>query len=179
MHNPGICGLILPSPVPAERPGDEAHSQAAELAALIAELNAASDLVLVVLRAGDESLAPTVWAQAAYTVTLAPESDEGAALRAALQEVLNRGRDTALVASPGCGPLAAATLQSIVEAYCAAGDEIWAVIAGNDLRGTQPMLLGRNMIEVMLRSRSWHAAEEVLAANLAHVLRLAAAESIA
>jgi hypothetical protein len=179
MHNPGICGVILPSGAGEASSGEggaAARSRAEILGALIASLDAGSDLVLVVLGAGAETLAPVAWAQAAYVLQLPSECSRADALRAALRDVLNRGRDTALVVSLSDAPLSAERVQSMVEAYREADDNVWAVVDGAEIGHGQPMLLGRIMIEALLRNGGWESAEDVLAANLPHVRLLAAAE---
>jgi hypothetical protein len=182
MHNPGICGVILAASGeghPAAEGDAPPQDQGRKLEALIEVLNEKSDLVLVTLGPDDQHLAPVIWAKAAYSVDLTVSADSPAALRTALQEVLNRGRDTALVISLGAPRVAAETIESMVAAYCASGDDVWAVIPEAEVRPAQPRLLGRFMIDAMLRRQDWRTVEEVLMANLPHVRRLAAAESIA
>jgi len=177
MHNPGICGVILALEA-AEPPAENAsaRSRPEALGALIPALDSGSDLVLVVLGAGAETLAPIVWAQAAYVLQLPAGCSRPDALRGALRDVLNRGRDTALVAPLAEPLLSAATVQQMVAAYREADDEIWAVVAGSEVGHGQPMLLGRIMIEALLRNGGWESAEDVLNANLPHVCLLAAAK---
>jgi hypothetical protein len=179
MHNPGVCGVILAlnaEEPPSAEGGVPPRTRGEALGAMIAAMDAGSDLVLVVLADGAQALAPIVWAQAAYELQLSTECSRADALRAALRDVLNRGRDTALVAPLAEPVLSAAKVQSIVSAYREAGDEIWAVVAGSEISRDLPMLLGRNMIEVLLRNGGWENVEEVLAANLPHVRLLAASE---
>jgi CTP:molybdopterin cytidylyltransferase MocA len=177
MHNPGICGVILAagsppgSPAQAEAPPSASKEQM--LVALIDALNADSDMVLVALNAEAESLAPAIWARAAYVVSLPPGSSDAVALRTALREVLNRGRDTALVALLDAPALTADTVHRMVTTYCAAGDEIWAIVPGSGLHRGYPVLLGRHMIELLLRGENWSGVDEILAAHAAHVQTLA------
>jgi CTP:molybdopterin cytidylyltransferase MocA len=174
MHSPGVCGVILAvgSQVGAASP--QSNSKAEAVNELIGALNGDTEMVLVALGVDAESLAPTVWARAAYVVPLAPGASDADALRVALQEVLNRGRDAALVASPGDQTLTAETVHRMVAAYCAAGDEIWAVVPEAEIRQGHPVLMGRSMIELFLRGQKWSAADEILSANLEHVRSLKA-----
>ena len=174
MHSPGICGVILAagSQVGAGTPLSKSMAEA--VSELIGVLNGGTDMVLVALGADAESLASAVWARAAYVVPLPPDSNDADALRLALQEVLNHGRDAALVASPGDQALTAETVHRMVAAYCAAGDEIWAVVPEAEIRQGHPVLLGRRMIELFLRGQQWSAADEILSANLEHVRSLKA-----
>jgi CTP:molybdopterin cytidylyltransferase MocA len=181
MHSPGVCGVILAvgSQVGAQTglKASQSNSKAEALNELIGALNGDTEMVLVALGADAESLAPTVWARAAYVVPLPPGASDADALRVALQEVLNRGRDAALVASPGDQTLTAETVHRMVAAYCAAGDEIWAVVPEAEIRQGHPVLMGRSMIELFLRGQKWSAADEILSANLEHVRSLKATDA--
>ena len=57
----------------------------------------------------------------------------------------------------------------MVAAYCAAGDEIWAVVPETEMRQGHPVLMGRTMIELFLRGQKWSAADEIVSANREHV----------
>ena len=136
---------------------------------LIDALNTDTDMVLVAVGADAEALTPVVWAKAAYMVQLAASANDADALRMMLQEVLNRGRDTALVASLESSALTAETVHRMVAAYCAAGDEIWAVVPETTTQQGHPVLMGRRMIELFLRGQKWSAADEIFSGNLEHV----------
>jgi CTP:molybdopterin cytidylyltransferase MocA len=151
-------------------------NKAEALGELIGALNGDTEMVLVALGADAESLAPAVWARAAYIVQLPAAASDADALRVVLQEVLNRGRDAALVASLDNQGLTAETVHRMVAAYCAAGDEIWAVVPEAEIHQGHPVLMGRRMIELFLRGQKWSAADEILSANLEHVRSLKAAE---
>jgi CTP:molybdopterin cytidylyltransferase MocA len=179
MHNPGICGVILAagSQVGA---GDASRKTMAEaLRGLIEALNADTEMVLVAVGAEAEALAPVVWAKAAYMVQLSATASDAEALRAMLQEVLNRGRDAALVASLDDHGLTAETVHRMVAAYCAAGDEVWAVVPEKAMQQGHPVLMGRKMIELFHRGQKWSAADEILSANLEHVRTVKGADPAA
>jgi CTP:molybdopterin cytidylyltransferase MocA len=146
---------------------------------LIDALNTDTEMVLVAAGADAETLTPVVWAKGAYMVQLAEGASDADALRAMLQEVLNRGRDAALVATLEDLPVTAETVHRMVAAYRAAGDEIWAVVLETGMRQGHPVLMGRQMIERFLRGQKWSAADEVVSANLEHVrtVKVADAES--
>jgi len=158
--------------------GSAAQPISESVTRLIGAMNADTDLVMVALGAEAAAVAPAVWALAAYVVEPGPDASEGEALRVSLREVLNRGRDAALVvaldhALGGDAPLAAAQVHRMVAAYCAAGDEVWAVAPEGGIGG-YPVLLGRQIIELFLRG-TFQTASELLSANRVHVLTLAAA----
>jgi CTP:molybdopterin cytidylyltransferase MocA len=186
MHSPGVCGVILASgsqPSAGEagsNPGQpKSKSKAEALNELISVLNEDTEMVLVALGGDAESLAPVVWARAAYVVTVAEGASEAEALRSMLQEVLNRGRDAALVASLDSSALTADTVHRMVATYCAAGDEIWAVVPETAMQQGHPVLMGRQIIELFLRGQKWSAADEILSANLDHVRSVKAVDPTA
>jgi CTP:molybdopterin cytidylyltransferase MocA len=170
MHSPGVCGVILAAssqvwagdaPLP--------KTKAEGLSELIEALNTDTEMVLVAGGADAEALTPVVWAKAAYMVQLPASASDADALRVMLQEVLNRGRDAALVTALDGRGLTAETVHRMVAAYCAAGDEIWAVVPEAEMQQGHPVLMGRRMIELFLRGQKWNAADEILSANLEHV----------
>ncbi len=180
MHSPGICGVILATG-PETQAGDVTlrKSKAECLSELISALNVDTDMVLVAVGADTESLTPVIWARAAYMVQLCETASEADALRVMLQEVLNRGRDTALVTSVDGHGLRAETVHRMVAAYCAAGDEIWAVVPESEMQQRYPVLMGRKMIELFLRGQKGSAADEILSANREHVRTVAACDAAA
>ena len=149
------------------------------LSELIDALNTDTEMVLVAVGAEAEALAPVVWAKAAYMVQISENASAADALRVMLQEVLNRGRDTALIAALDDHGLSAATVHHMVAAYCAAGDEIWAVVPETEMHQGHPVLMGRKMIELFHRGQKWSAADEILSANLEHVRTIKAADPAA
>ena len=78
---------------------DASEDQAERVSELIDALNTDTEMVLVAMGADAETLTPVVWAKAAYIVQIAEGASDADALRVMLQEVLNRGRDAALVAA--------------------------------------------------------------------------------
>jgi CTP:molybdopterin cytidylyltransferase MocA len=109
-------------------------------------------------------------------VQIAESATEADALRLMLQEVLNRGRDAALVVSPESFALTAETVHRMVAAYREAPDEIWALVPESTTQQGHPVLLGRRMIGLFLQGQPWSAADEILSANLEHVRSLKAVD---
>jgi CTP:molybdopterin cytidylyltransferase MocA len=183
MHSPGVCGIILAAGSHSGAQADvevaPSKTKAEAVSELIGVLNGDTEMVLVGVGADAEALAPAVWARAAYVVQLSPSASDADALRTMLQEVLNRGRDAALVTALDNQALTVQTVQRMVAAYCAAGDEVWAVVPETEMRQGHPVLMGRRMIELFLRGQKWSAADEILAANLEHVRSVKAADPMA
>jgi CTP:molybdopterin cytidylyltransferase MocA len=169
MHSPGVCGVILAAGSQVGAGDARLKTKAESVGELIDALNAYTEMVLVAVGSDAESLAPAVWAKAAYMVQLTDAASDADALRVMLQEVLNRGRDAALVTALDSTGLTAETVHRMVAAYCAAGDEIWAVVPEAEMLQGHPVLMGRRMIELFLRGQKWSAADEIVSANLEHV----------
>ncbi|PSH03501.1 MAG: hypothetical protein CXZ00_11835 [Acidobacteria bacterium] len=141
---------------------------------LIDALNADTDMVLVAAGADADALAPVVWARAGFLVQIEETASDSEALRVMLQDVLNRGRDAALVAWLEDQAVTAELAHKLVIAYCRAGDEVWAV---RPERNGQAVLIGRRMIEKFLRGDKSSTVDQILAANSTHVLTIPAASS--
>jgi hypothetical protein len=189
MHSPGVCGVILAAGSQAGTGDTRSKTNADAVAELIDALSADTEMVLVGVPATDaDALAPVVWGRAAYMVLLPETANDADTLRVMLQEVLNRGRDAALVtvcepgvmdvavtgtssstAQPRIQSLTAQTAHRMVAEYCASGDEIWALVPETEMLQGHPVLMGRRMIELFLRGQKWSAADEILSANLEHV----------
>jgi len=176
MHSAGVCGVILASGLQSGAAEARSKTKAEGLSGLIDALNADTEMVLVALGADAEALAPVVWARAAYVVQIEESASEADALRRMLQEVLNHGRDAALVVSVDSPGLTAETVHRMVSAYGAAGDEVWAVVPESAMQQGHPVLMGRRIIELFLRGQQWSAADEILSANREHVRALKVAE---
>jgi hypothetical protein len=174
MHSPGVCGVILAAGSQVGAGDARLKTKAEGVSELIDALNGDTEMVLVAVGADAEALAPVAWARAAYVVQISDTASDAETLRVMLQEVLNRGRDAALVTALDATaldhqPLTASTVHRMVAAYCAAGDEIWAVVPDTAMQQGHPVLMGRRMIELFLRGQKWSAADEILSANLEHV----------
>jgi CTP:molybdopterin cytidylyltransferase MocA len=188
MHSPGVCGVILAAGSQVGAGDARLKTKAEGVTELIDALNGDTEMVLIAVGADAEELAPVAWARAAYVVQISETASDAETLRVMLQEVLNRGRDAALVTalnragldqSEADHPLTAETVHRMVAAYCAAGDEIWAVVPETAMQQGHPVLMGRRMIELFLRGQKWSAADEILSANLEHVCTVTAVDPLA
>jgi CTP:molybdopterin cytidylyltransferase MocA len=179
MHSPGVCGVILAAGSQVGAGDAQLKTKPEAVNKLIDALNADTEMILVAVGADAGSLAPVVWARAAYMVQLPENASDADALRTTLQEVLNHGRDAALVTTLDNQGLTAETVHRMVVAYCTAGDEIWAVVPETEMLQGHPVLMGRRMIELFLRGQKWSAADEILSANLEHVRKVKAIDPMA
>ena len=133
------------------------------LSATIELLQAPSDLVIVVAGKNADSLQTIVDAAAGYLVVNPhPERGQFSSLQVGLQEVLNHGRDAAMVALVDRPPAQSATLASLCEAFSHAYESgKWAVVPEHGGRHGHPILIGREMIEAFLRAPANSTAREV------------------
>jgi molybdenum cofactor cytidylyltransferase len=142
------------------------------LSAMIELLRPATELVIVVAGSNADSLETIVDAAAAYmVVNRQPERGQFSSLQVGLQEVLNHGRDAAVIALVDRPPAQPGTLSSLLAAFREAyeGDQ-WAVVPEYGGRHGHPILIGREMMEAFLRAPATSTAREVEHALEAHIL---------
>jgi molybdenum cofactor cytidylyltransferase len=120
-------------------------------------------LVIVVAGKNAGSLQTIVDAAAAYlVVNRHPERGQFSSLQLGVQEVLNRGRDAAIIALVDRPPAQPQTLTRLCEAFRDAYEnDKWAVVPEHDGRHGHPILIGREMIEVFLRAPANSTAREI------------------
>jgi molybdenum cofactor cytidylyltransferase len=133
------------------------------LSGSITLLNRFVDLVIVVAGRNERDLASVVYACGGFVVTNpAPERGQFSSLQVGLQEVLNRGRDAAMVTLVDRPPCSAATIQTLLTAFEAAVVEgKWAVVPEYCGKHGHPILIGREMIEAFLKSPPASTARDV------------------
>jgi molybdenum cofactor cytidylyltransferase len=132
------------------------------LSAAIQSLNAVCDLVIVVAGKNESQLTPIVYAQGAFVVTNpAPERGQFSSLQVGLQEVLNHGRDAAMVTLVDRPPVGAATLSQLCAAFAAAASGTWAVVPEYGGTHGHPVLWDREMIAAFLKAPATSNAREI------------------
>ena len=120
------------------------------------------DFVLVVAGKNVATLAPIVYANgASVVVNPDPERGQFSSLQVGLQEVLNRGRDTAIITLVDRPPATAVTVHTLRDAYEAAGHNIWAVVPEYSGKHGHPFVAGREMIAAFLQASPNSTAREV------------------
>jgi molybdenum cofactor cytidylyltransferase len=140
------------------------------LSAAIRALEPFSEKVIVVAGQNEAAVAPVVYANGASLVQN-PEPDRGqfSSLQVGLQEVLNQGRDAAIVTLVDRPPVKAATLKALCSAFTQAASGIWAVVPEYNGKHGHPFLLAREMIEAFLKAPPSATARDIERQNLQHV----------
>lgn len=130
----------------------EAPPNATFLSAAIKSLTLSTDFVLVVSGQNESALTPIVYANAAFMV-VNPDPSRGqfSSLQIGLREVLNRGRDTALITLVDRPPASITTVQALRQAFEAAAQRVWAMVPEFEGKHGHPYVAGRDLIERFLR----------------------------
>jgi molybdenum cofactor cytidylyltransferase len=156
----GTDKALLPWPPAAPGMGGSGQTF---LSAAIRALGEFNDMVIVVAGKNQEELAPLVYAAGeSLVVNPAPERGQFSSLQVGLHEVLNRGRDAAMITPVDRPPVSGATLHKLLAAFeNAALREMWAVVPEYEGKHGHPVLVGREMIEAFLRAPATATAREI------------------
>src|SRR5260370_23023741 len=123
------------------------------------------DVVLVVAGKNEAALAPVVYANgASLVVNPDPARGQFSSLRVGLQEVLNRGRDAAMVTLVDRPPVRMETIAALEAAFglaISASRKKCAVIPEYQGKHGHPILLGREMLEAFLKAPETSNARDV------------------
>jgi len=132
------------------------------LSAAIRSLTPSTDFVLIVAGKNEAALAPIAYANGASLV-INPDPGRGqfSSLQAGLHEVLNRGRDAAVVTLVDRPPVNTATVLLLRDAYESASQDIWSVVPEFSGQHGHPYLLGRELIEVFLQAPPTASARDL------------------
>jgi len=172
--SPSFAGLILAAGASSRMGRDKAllpWRDGTFLSSAIGALQAATDLVIVVAGANAASLEPIADANAAFLVVNPdPQQGQFSSLLAGLQDVLNRGRDAAIVTLVDRPPAEVETIQQLKAAFLSSGEQTWAVVPEYLGKHGHPIVIGREMIEAFLRTPVHSSAREIEHANQAHIL---------
>jgi molybdenum cofactor cytidylyltransferase len=123
------------------------------LSAAIRSLSLAADFVIVVAGKNEAALAPIVYATgASLVVNPDPCRGQFSSLQVGLHEVLDHGRDAAIITLVDRPPAASATVRTLRDAFERAEPGVWAIVPEFSKKHGHPYLVGREMIEAFLRA---------------------------
>jgi molybdenum cofactor cytidylyltransferase len=171
--SPSFAGVILSAGASSRMGRDKAllpWRDGTFLSAAIRALQPATDLVIVVAGANAANLQRIVDAHAAFLVVNPdPERGQFSSLQIGLQEVLNRGRDAAIVTLVDRPAADVATVQQIRSAFMQSDEKVLAAVPDFQGKHGHPYVIGREMIEAFLRAPAQSSARDVEHANQAHI----------
>jgi molybdenum cofactor cytidylyltransferase len=98
-----------------------------------------------------------------------PERGQFSSLQVGIREVLDRGRDAAMITLVDRPPVGPGTLNLLHDAFESSEPQTWAVVPEFSGKHGHPYLIGREMMEAFLRVPATSTAREVERANLSHL----------
>lgn len=175
--SPSFAGVILAAGASSRMGRDKAllpWMGGTFLSAAIRALQPMTDLVIVVAGANAGELTPIVNANAAFMVINPnPEQGQFSSLKIGLQEVLNRGRDAAIITLVDRPAAGAATIGQLKNAFLSADDQTWAVVPEYQGKHGHPIVIGREMMSAFLDAPASNSAREVEHSVQSHIRYLA------
>lgn len=171
--SPSFAGVILAAGASSRMGRDKAllpWRDGTFLSAAIRALQPATELVIVVAGANAANLAPIADADAAFlTVNPNPQQGQFSSLKVGLREVLNYGRDAAIITLVDRPPAEVGTIQQLRAAFLGGDEQTWAVVPEYQGKHGHPIVIGREMIEAFLSAPIHGSAREVEHANQARI----------
>jgi molybdenum cofactor cytidylyltransferase len=174
LRAPSFAGVILAAGASSRMGRDKAllpwppltqsqqTSRETFLSAAIHSLSLSTDFVVVVAGENESSLVPVAYANGA-SIIVNPEPGRGqfSSLQVGLQEVLNRGRDAAIVTLVDRPPASRATVQMLRETFESSTENVWAIVPEFGGKHGHPYVIGREMIEAFLQTPATGNAREI------------------
>ncbi len=125
---------------------------------------------MIVVGKNEAALAPIIYADgASLVVNPDPSRGQFSSLQVGLREVLNHGRDAAMVTLVDRPPVSSVTIHALREAFATAEQNIWAVIPEFSGKHGHPYLIGREMMEAFLRVPATSTARDIEHGHQEHI----------
>jgi molybdenum cofactor cytidylyltransferase len=144
------------------------------LSAAIHSLALSTDFIVVVAGKNENELAAIAYANGASLVTNPdPIRGQFSSLQVGLHDVLNHGRDAALITLVDRPPASPETVQMLREAFEAAPQNVWALVPEISGKHGHPIVVGRELIEIFLQAPPTASARDLQRAHQDHIQYLA------
>jgi molybdenum cofactor cytidylyltransferase len=165
---------LLPWPKQGVAPAGSGRPAGTLLSSVIQSFSELCDMVIVVAGKNEPVLRPVVEGCGAVIArNPAPERGQFSSLQTGLREVLERGRDAAMVTLVDRPPPHQKTLAGLITAFARREHGIWAIVPEYSGTHGHPILLGREMIEAFLKAPATANAREIEHTNQARVRYIA------
>jgi molybdenum cofactor cytidylyltransferase len=180
--SPSFAGVILAAGVSSRMGRDKAllpWQGGTFLSAAIQALQRQTELVIVVAGKNAPTLEPVIYANAAFLVVNPnPELGQMSSLQRGLEEVLNRGRDAAVITLVDRPAPRAETIRQVKDAFLSADERVWAAVPEYGGHHGHPIIAGREMIEAFLRVPATSSARDVEHARQQHILYVSVSDPL-
>lgn len=180
--SPSFAGVILAAGASSRMGRDKAllpWRNSTFLSTAILALQQVTELVIVVAGRNQTDLAPIVNTHAAFMIVNEnPDQGQFSSLQLGLQDVMNRGRDAAIVTLVDRPAPAVETIQLLAATFLAANDQTWAVVPEHAGKHGHPIVIGREMISAFLHAPVTSSARDVEHAQQQHILYVPVADPL-